>query len=332
MPQFLHPKAPLQAETMRAGLFFFIAGLAKKVLVADSFAPFARDIFHAAAVAPGTIQLFESWQGVLAYTFQIYFDFSGYSDMAVGAALMMGIRLPFNFDSPYRSTSIIEFWRRWHMTLSRFLREYIYFPLGGSRRGQPRHYVNLMAVMLIGGFWHGAGWTFVAWGGLHGFYLLVNHAWRHIAPGLAPRFHLPARTARFFSWLFTFLAVCFAWAFFRADSLTTAMNLMRGILGLNGLALAARWRTYLGSLGPRLEQLGVHFVPRTGADLHLIVFAYAVLAVAACLTLPNTQALAERLGRLSRRQSAVLASAFGIFAALLVCDLERPSEFLYFNF
>jgi alginate O-acetyltransferase complex protein AlgI len=168
MPQFLHPKPPIQAETFREGLFFFAIGLAKKVLVADAFAPFASEFFRAASHAPAGVRLLECWQGVLAWAMQIYFDFSGYSDMAVGAALMMGIRLPLNFNSPYKATSIIEFWRCWHMTLSRFLREYIYFPLGGSRRGTLQHYVNLMAVMLIGGFWHGAGWTFLAWGGLHG--------------------------------------------------------------------------------------------------------------------------------------------------------------------
>jgi D-alanyl-lipoteichoic acid acyltransferase DltB (MBOAT superfamily) len=123
------------------------------------------------------LTLFEAWGGALAYTFQLYFDFSGYSDMAIGLSRLFGIRLPLNFDSPYKATNIIDFWRRWHMTLSRFLRDYLYLPLGGNRKGKVRRYANLMVTMLLGGLWHGAGWTFVIWGGLHGFYLIVNHAW-----------------------------------------------------------------------------------------------------------------------------------------------------------
>ena len=330
MPQFLHPAPPLRGETMRDGLFFFIVGLAKKVLIADSFAPFATEFFQLASSAPQSVHFLQSWQGVLAYAMQIYFDFSGYSDMAVGAALMMGIRLPLNFNSPYRSTSMIEFWRRWHMTLSRFLREYIYFPLGGSRRGQLRHYLNLMAVMLVGGFWHGANWTFLIWGGLHGLYLLVNHAWRHVAPHLPQRLYLPRVLAAPASWLATFGAVCVAWAFFRADSLRTALGVVRAMAGFNGWTLDDRFRGYFGALAPHLERLGLQFVPDVSVKFRLI--AYIAAAIAACLVLPNTQALAGGLQRLSWRYGLALASVLGVLAAVTVCELERPSEFLYFNF
>jgi alginate O-acetyltransferase complex protein AlgI len=332
MPQFLHPKPPLQAESFRDGLFFFAIGLAKKVLVADTFAPFAMEFFNAASRAPDAVHLLEAWQGVLAYAMQIYFDFSGYSDMAVGAALMMGIRLPLNFDSPYKSTSIIEFWRRWHMTLSRFLKEYIYFPLGGSRRGTVRHYVNLMAVMLIGGFWHGAGWTFLVWGGLHGFYLLVNHAWRNAVPMVPFRLHAPRVVTAPFCWMTTFGAVCVAWVFFRSDNVSTALSVIRGMAGLNGVNLVDRHRVYFGPFAPRLEAVGIHFVPAADTTLHFMAYGYVIAAVAACLLLHNTQTLAERLSRLSPRQNLALASALGTLAAITVCELERPSEFLYFNF
>jgi D-alanyl-lipoteichoic acid acyltransferase DltB (MBOAT superfamily) len=330
MPQFLHPKPPLAVETLRTGLVFFAIGLAKKVLIADTFAPIATEFFRAAAQAPDSARILESWQGVLAYAMQIYFDFSGYSDMAVGAGLMMGIRLPLNFDSPYRSLSVIEFWRRWHMTLSRFLKEYIYFPLGGSRRGALRHYVNLMFVMLVGGFWHGANWTFLAWGGLHGLYLMVNHAWRNLAPALPLR--APRIVTAPMSWIATFGAVCVAWAFFRADSLTTAVGIVRGMVGLNGVALAEPYRAYLGALGLRLQEFGVHLVPPAETTLHFSAYAYVIAAIAACLLLPNTQTIAERLPKVPPRSRLALASALGALAAVTICELERPSEFLYFNF
>ncbi len=158
------------------GLTFLCLGLAKKVLVADSVAPLANAVF---GLGP-EVELAASaaWLGVIAYTLQIYFDFSGYSDMAVGLSLLFGVRLPYNFNSPYQAWNITEFWRRWHMTLSRFLRDYLYVPLGGNRLGRTRRYVNLMVTMLLGGLWHGASWTFVVWGGLHGAYLVVNHAWQ----------------------------------------------------------------------------------------------------------------------------------------------------------
>src|SRR6185295_4237272 len=151
------------------------------------------------------------WGGALAYTFQLYFDFSGYSDMAIGLSRMFGVRLPLNFDSPYKAVNIIDFWRRWHMTLSRFLRDYLYFPLGGNRRGKARRYLNLMITMLLGGLWHGAGWTFVIWGGLHGLYLVINHAWQAATHGIAGSSRwLESRFATAAGVLVTFLAVTVA--------------------------------------------------------------------------------------------------------------------------
>src|SRR5262249_15782124 len=150
-------------------------GLFKKIVLADGVAVYANPIFDAAARGAHFVPL-DAWSGALAYTFQLYFDFSGYCDMAIGASLMFAIVLPLNFNSPYKSRSITEFWRRWHMTLSRFLRDYLYISLGGNRQGATRRYANLFITMLLGGLWHGAGWTFVVWGALHGTYLAVNHA------------------------------------------------------------------------------------------------------------------------------------------------------------
>jgi len=166
-------------EHMAMGITIFIIGLFKKVILADSVSIYATPVFNAAEIG-ATVTFFSAWGGALAYTLQLYFDFSGYSDMAIGIAYMFGIKLPINFNSPYKATSIIDFWRRWHITLSRFLRDYLYFALGGNRKGSIRRYINLFLTMLLGGIWHGAGWTFVIWGMLHGTYLIINHAWRKI--------------------------------------------------------------------------------------------------------------------------------------------------------
>ncbi len=326
MPQFLHPQPPVRPDTFQEGLIYFTIGLAQKVLIADNFAPFASQFFSTARDS-AAVHLLDAWVGVLSYAMQIYFDFCGYSAMAIGASLLLGIRLPINFNSPYKSLSIIEFWRRWHMTLSRFLREYIYFPLGGSRRGPLRHYINLMIVMLVGGFWHGAGWTFVIWGALHGFYLLVNHAWRHLAQirrGLA----LPAPL----SWGVTFVAVVVAWAFFRANSVGTALTIVKAMLGLNGVAIPVRERPYFGRLAGPLEWLGVSFVPDATTTLTFLAALLVLAGIAACLTLPNVHAIARRIRIMPPALASSAAAALGILAAAAACLIDRPSEFLYFNF
>src|SRR5579871_657835 len=181
------------------GLIIFGIGLFKKTGLADGIQPLVALAFHQASPS-----FDQAWIGALAYTFQLYFDFSGYSDMAIGISLMFGIFLPLNFNSPYKAISIIDFWRRWHMTLSQFLRDYLYISLGGNRHGPLLRYANLMITMLLGGLWHGAAWTFVAWGALHGAYLCINHAWNYFVPPIAPRF---ARAADIASFALTFLAV-----------------------------------------------------------------------------------------------------------------------------
>src|SRR4051794_32149467 len=217
IPQFENERSKRpDPHLMLCGVIIFAIGLFKKTCLADSIQPLVASAFGGGA-QPSFDQ---AWIGALAYTFQLYFDFSGYSDMAIGISLMFGIFLPLNFNSPYKATSIVDFWRRWHMTLSQFLRDYLYIPLGGNRRGRALRYVNLMITMLLGGLWHGAAWTFVAWGALHGLYLCINHAWSNFAPAVAPRFTPIANAAAF---VVTFLAVVVAWVFFRADSLSSAL-------------------------------------------------------------------------------------------------------------
>ncbi len=176
IPQFakLRPREELWPD-IAVGLTIMAIGMFKKVVLADSLALYVDPLFDTAAQG-GPINTMDAWIATIGFSLQIYFDFSGYSDMAIGSARLFGIRLPENFRSPYKSASIIDFWRRWHMTLSRFLRDYLYISLGGNRHGSSRRYLNLVITMLLGGLWHGAAWTFVIWGGLHGLYLCINHA------------------------------------------------------------------------------------------------------------------------------------------------------------
>ena len=183
MPQFARQfRKDVVSSSIATGVTLFAFGLFKKVMIADSFSPIAQAAF-ALASSGEQVNFFYAWKGALAYTLQLYFDFSGYSDMAMGLGFLFGIKLPLNFNSPYKAYSIVDFWRRWHITLSRFLKEYLYFPLGGSRNGKIIMARNLFITMLLGGLWHGAGWTFVIWGGLHGIFLIVNHIWSTTTQG-----------------------------------------------------------------------------------------------------------------------------------------------------
>ncbi len=293
------------------GLAMFIIGLGKKILIADTFADYVSPSFSRAAVGP--IGLLESWQAALAYTFQIYFDFSGYSDMAVGLALCLGVRLPFNFNSPYKSLDIADFWRRWHMSLSRFLRYYLYFPLGGNRHGLASTVRNLMIVMVLGGVWHGASWTFVFWGALHGFFLLLHRLWGSLVPRTASS--SPVRAL--LSWTVTFTAVVFAWVLFRSPDLATAFRIWQGMIGL-----------------------GAAFRPEIAPEFWLMTLA----AIGACLALPNSQEIVLGQGDVARtawwrlfvwRPNRAWALALGlVLLAVLVCNWQigKAPEFIYFNF
>jgi len=228
-----------KARNLAIGLVIFIIGLFKKVVIADGLATHVALIFEAAEKGYAFTFL-EAWGGAFAYTFQLYFDFSGYSDMAIGLARMFGIALPANFFSPYKANSIIDFWRRWHLTLSRFFRDYLYIPLGGSRKGTIRNLLNLMIAMTLGGLWHGASWTFVVWGGLHGFYLVTNHGWHEIKlKVLGKKETSTTILGRALGRVITFIAVVLAWVVFRAESMNGARRMFQEMLGVNGFTLPA---------------------------------------------------------------------------------------------
>lgn len=230
VPQFLSDQfGKLNWSKILIGLIIFTIGLSKKIFLADNMAGHATPIFDKAN-ADMALSFSESWFASLAYSFQIYFDFSAYSDMAIGIALMLGLSLPVNFLSPYKAKNIIEFWRTWHMTLSRFLRDYLYFPLGGNRDGKMKRYRNLMLVMLIGGLWHGASWNFVIWGGLHGLYLMINHTVYRLPKSLS----LPYSKSSVLSVFITFICVTFAWVFFRAETLDSAFLMTHAMVTPTG--------------------------------------------------------------------------------------------------
>ncbi|MGA9637958.1 MBOAT family O-acyltransferase [Flavobacterium sp.] len=319
MPQFANPATyRIDANKVALGLAIFTFGLAKKLLIADKMGQYADLMFT--GVHNGTLpSLYTAWFGVLAYTLQIYFDFSGYSDMAVGLSLCLGVRLPLNFNSPYKSTSIIEFWRRWHISLSTFLRDYLYVPLGGNRKGEARRYINLFLTMLLGGLWHGAAWTFVIWGALHGTFLMINHLWnakvrRHATPG---------RLARVAGWLLTFVCVMVAWVVFRAESVNAAVEIYKGMLGFHGAPPSA--------FGEFIA------VPYRKPEF----FQTLLVAMFICLVMPPTISL-ERwvpqpapgvVGHQSKWiASAVIALAITGLFVYSVSQLGSYSPFLYFQF
>ncbi len=328
-------------KNMAIGLTIFIIGLFKKVALADSVSVYASPVFQGAEIGL-TLTFFEAWTGALAYTLQLYFDFSGYSDMAIGIARMFGIKLPLNFNSPYKATNIVDFWRRWHITLSRFLRDYVYFSLGGNRKGKTRRYINLFITMLLGGLWHGAGWTFIIWGALHGLYLCINHGWHSFRRLLGNDTTITTWYGRGLARLVTFTAIVVGWVFFRAESVQGATgmlipmfeslspsNLIPFIAGLSNISLQETFHnglfedTYKGIL---------------------LILSLIILA----LYFPNTQqimiqhkpALETYVGEIEQSHGgrlewnpswkSAMVSAFLLY--YVISNLIKESEFLYFNF
>ena len=339
MPQFA------RADTYRfnlgnfvTGLAFFGMGLFKKVVLADGIQPFVGPVFESDPAH--SLTLIEAWGGILAYTLQLYFDFSGYSDMAIGLSKMINIDLPINFNSPYKATNISQFWRRWHMTLSRFLRDYLYVALGGNRRGVARRYVNLLLTMLLGGLWHGAGWTYVIWGGLHGLYLVVNNLWQAVRERVFKQDLSKSTLAgRVASVLLTFLCVVVAWVFFRATSFDAAVGVLRGMFGLNGLLLPPQAQGYLG-LASLSAGSWVSFgqMEAFGGVRQIAWIACLLTIVWIC---PNSQALIGRM-RQAVTDARVTNVSWGwfsmgalmaaVFVLAAINGSHGSSEFIYFNF
>nr|WP_269448403.1 MBOAT family O-acyltransferase [Anaerosporomusa subterranea] len=275
------------------GLGLISLGLFKKVVIADSISPWVGEVFN----NNEPLKFWDAWIGALSYTYQIYFDFSGYSDMAIGLGKLFNVSLPVNFNSPYKSTSIIDFWRRWHITLSRFLREYVYIALGGNRGTELRRYVNVFTTMLLGGLWHGAGWNFIVWGGAHGLIICINHLWRKVNQRLGIPIFKPL------AWLMTFTSVIFCWVMFRAQSFTQGWEFIKVMTGL------------------QTAELGVLPLKRLACIAFLTI---------ACLTLPENW---EWTNFNNKKETKVkLAICFVLIIISVLFISENPSEFLYFQF
>ena len=356
MPQFADENVcNINKNNMAIGLGIFVLGLSGKILLADPLGGFASPIFNAASPETPPM-LFEAWIGALAYTLQLYFDFSAYSDMAIGLSLMLNVRLPMNFNSPYQATSMIEFWRRWHMTLSRFLRDYLYIPMGGNQKGNLTRYKNLIITMLLGGLWHGAGWTFVIWGGLHGFYLMVNHMWRALKGQMG--WAEGGRLANAGSFVLTFLAAVVGWVFFRAEYVASAMVMLKGMLGLNGVSLHSSMKKLLeGYVQANPWIVFENTMPLTALNGKEAIVLLLIGLVVAC-GFPNARQLFFRYHptcedmEITRRSeiaetqfpklqrlffwndSNIQGAVYGVLFFLLIIYMASAakSEFLYFQF
>jgi len=282
--------------------------------------------------------LIEAWVGALDYTFQLYFDFSGYSDMAIGLSKLFNIRLPLNFNSPYKAQNIIEFWRRWHITLSTFLRDYLYIPLGGNRKGTVRRHVNIMITMLLGGLWHGAGWTFVLWGGLHGLYLVGNHAWRAIMKGKKPAL---GSIAPLVGHALTFAAVVFAWVPFRAVNLESALVIWKGMMGGNGVSLPLLLKSHTEEFLGQMVEFSSGAGPLLGAATAEIL-VWLALGCFVVWFLPNSQQwlacfrpawdFVQPIPGPTWRPTSQYAVILGVLFATSLLLMNRISPFLYYQF
>jgi len=311
MPQFeiLRNKI-INYKNISMGLFIFSIGLFKKVIIADSFSVWANEGFDIAE----QLNFFEAWITSLSYSFQLYFDFSGYTDMAIGIALLFNIKLPINFFSPYKARNIQDFWRRWHITLSNFLRDYIYFPLGGSKKGDLLTYNNLMITFLIGGVWHGAGWTFIFWGFLHGLALIIHRIWKT----------LNIKMHTWIAWFITFNFINFSWIFFRAKEWEDAVKVLQGMLGFNGIVLPI-------SLEHRLNLL-THYNITFGKwlgnlETNISTIVWIIITMGILLFTKNS---IELLKNFHFNYKTLLWSSIAFAISLL--SFNKVSEFLYFNF
>jgi len=312
MPQFANIKNKAKNyKNIAIGLFIFSIGLFKKVVIADTFALWANAGFDNLTI----LTFFEAWATSLSYTFQLYFDFSGYTDMAIGAALLFNIKLPINFNSPYKARNIQDFWRRWHITLSRFLKDYIYIPLGGNRKGEYRTYYNIMATFILGGLWHGAGWTFVFWGTIHGLALIIHRLWKTFGFTMN----------KYLAWFITFNFLNIAWVFFRAKEWGDASKVLYGMIGGNGVMVEKGLHEIVDFLNitsyvsyGKLFKLSVE----KNGSIKWIIVALILATVA-----KNSNELTKQFK--PTQINAIFASVLFVYA---IFNLSKVSQFLYFNF
>lgn len=287
-------------ENLNRGLFLFCIGFAKKVLIADTISCYANTGFDHAS----TLSFAEAWLTSLSYTMQLYFDFSGYCDMAMGIGLMFNIKLPLNFNSPYKAVNFQDFWKRWHMTLGRFLSNYLYIPLGGNRKGRCRTLINLLIVFLVSGIWHGAGWGFILWGALHGAGILIHRVWKDF--GL----RMPA----LLGWAITFFFVNVFWVFFRAETIQTAWNVLSAMFDIGQLSF------YLSPVFLNESNQLSHFTTIPNLCLFFVAVLIAFFAKNSL-----TRTMENKLNSLT-----ILEQSF--YFCLSLIFISKTADFLYWNF
>jgi D-alanyl-lipoteichoic acid acyltransferase DltB (MBOAT superfamily) len=342
IPQFATRAFRVNRDNFGVGVALFFIGLFKKY-AADSVALYADAVYNGATQGQ-PLTTFDAWIGTVCFALQIYFDFSSYSDMAIGLARMFGIKFPHNFDSPYKATSVIVFWERWHRTLTRFLREYVYFSLGGNRRGLPRQIFNILVTMLLSGLWHGAGWTFIIWGALHGSFLVINHLWRLLVK--ARNWTLGDPLYRGTCVVLTFVVVCLAWTFFRAPNTGVAGRVLGEMIGLHGLSLPSGLVAAGSKVGHLLTGAGFQIVNTDALNIKHYdnAMVTTALLLAVCWFLPNSQQLlakydpilepVARPTRLRLNLGFAVGLIFGFLFYLILRNsfTSEPSPFIYFNF
>jgi len=312
LKQFNHLRMYVfQYSNCAQGIFLFVLGLSKKILIADTLSNFVKPIFDTNLEVVPFIQ---AWFGAVSYTLQLYFDFSGYSDMAVGLGLMFNLNLPINFNSPYQANSIIDFWRRWHITLSTFLKDYLYISIGGNRGGKFNHLRNLVLTMMLGGLWHGAGWTFILWGVIHGLYLVINHLWRDL------NIAMPNPLSKGL----TLLAVIVAWVVFRSPDMTTALNILEGMFGFNKIGIPLKYAETFSYL----KYFGVFFADNLKINVRIYELVIIFVLFLAVLFIPNSNHWVIKFKNQPQKWGIPCAVLFVI--SLLFMD--EMAEFLYYQF
>ena len=310
MPQFSENlNKSINYKNIYLGVFIFSIGFFKKVVIADGFSIWASNGFDVLE----QLSLIEAWVTSLSYTFQLYFDFSGYTDMAIGAALLFNIFLPINFNSPYKSINIKDFWTRWHITLSRFLRDYIYIPLGGNKNGNYKMYSNILVTFLIGGLWHGAAWTFIFWGFLHAIAIIIHRVW--ITTGISLN--------KAFAWFLTFNFINISWIFFRAEKWEDALKILKGMFGFSGVVLPKTFQNYSFFRGENI--LFGDIYSNFNSDNEITFWLPVALCI--CLFFKNSYQVINYY----QQSNKIIIFIVFVFSISLM-NLDKNVEFIYFNF
>ena len=333
MPQFAsllsQGRELIDWERFARGLFIFSIGLFKKVVIADQFGVWADNGFSYVQKG-GILNFFESWATSLSYTFQLYFDFSGYCDMAIGIALFFGITLPINFNSPYKASNIKEFWKRWHMTLGRFLTEYLYIPLGGNKKGFPRELVNVFIVFTLSGIWHGAGWGFIIWGVLHAIAMIIQRVYRYVLKSVFGIEEIRSKVYIVLCWILTFNFINISWVFFRSENVSGAVDLIKGMVGMNGVVVPSGLQIYLQKIIPFISIKTGELTSIISPSDNKTPILYLTIFFLVALCCQNSINYSKKASQ--KYLANIFCSLLLTLALIQIYASDYQETFLYFNF